>query len=292
MMKVWKHKMTSVLAGLGVCLLFATTGHGALTHHYTFDNADIVGTKGAGDVVGSSDATPTGANGGTGIATGLSGVFGEAYKFTDATGGSNITDPTQVENLLRAPAGTAPFGAAERTIAVWFFRLPNGAGVSSQNKMFGYGSANTDSNGSTSEALDFSTEAGGIRMRMSSGNVTYAGGGFDFVGADAGWHHLAVRVNSGATDYNAVDVFLDGVQLTATAGLGNLTDLMQIPDSPFGIGGVGYDAFLQNGFTGLLDDLRIYDNALTNTEIAALAVPEPASLMLLGLGGLVMLRRR
>ncbi len=288
-MKVWSMKMSSVLAGLGVCVLFATTGHAALVHHYTFDNADIVGTKGAGDVIGSADAIPTGAGGGTDITTGQAGVFGEAYAFTQvaATSG-NQTDPTLKENLLRAPAGTAPFGTAERTIAVWFQQT---ASVG-QNKMFGYGSTNTDSNGSTSEALDLSLEAGGIRMRMSSGNITYGGGSFDFLGADAGWHHLAVRVNSGATDYNSVDIFVDGVQLSVTAGSSHLNDLMQIPDSPFGMGGVGYDAFLQHGFHGLLDDLRIYDNALTNAEIAQLAVPEPASLALLGMGGVLLLRRR
>lgn len=44
---------------------------------------------------------------------------------------------------------------------------------------------------------------------------------------------------------------------------------------------------------GLIDDLRVYDGLLTQAEIQALAlVPEPASLGLLGLGGLLALRRR
>ena len=41
----------------------------------------------------------------------------------------------------------------------------------------------------------------------------------------------------------------------------------------------------------LLDDFRWYDHALTPAEVAAIAIPEPASLALLGLGGLALLGR-
>ncbi len=43
-------------------------------------------------------------------------------------------------------------------------------------------------------------------------------------------------------------------------------------------------------YNGLLDDLRIYNNALSQSEISAL-VPEPATLLLLGLGA-ALLRKR
>jgi len=38
--------------------------------------------------------------------------------------------------------------------------------------------------------------------------------------------------------------------------------------------------------------VRIYDTALTQAEIQAVMVPEPAALGLLALGGLALLRRR
>ena len=44
-------------------------------------------------------------------------------------------------------------------------------------------------------------------------------------------------------------------------------------------------------FVGQMDDFQIYRGALTKAEIDAL-VPEPATIALLGLGGLVLLRRR
>jgi hypothetical protein len=44
-------------------------------------------------------------------------------------------------------------------------------------------------------------------------------------------------------------------------------------------------------FHGKMDDFRIYDNALTDSEVMAL-VPEPTTIALLGLGGLALIRRK
>ncbi len=271
------HKL--MIVGSFSALGLAGPAGAVLTHHFTFDNADIVGTKGAADIVGSADALPTGALGGTNITTGLAGIFGQAYAFTrDGSGNDGSTgspgDASDYENLLRTPAGTAPFGSSERTIALWFNQTADDP--ASQDKIFGYGGPNTDGIGSTAEALDVSLEAGGIRIRNSSGNITY-GSGFDFDGIDSGWHHLALRVNAGASTYADIDVFLDGIQLNPVDAFDpDLGDSLSIPDSPFGIGNIGYDAFLNNGFNGLIDDLRIYDNAISNDEVAQLALPPGA----------------
>lgn len=258
--------LLSLCAGMAV--LTVTTAQAGLIHHYTFDDADIVGTKGAGDIVGSADATPIGTNGGNNIATGQPGVFGQAFQFTRDSEGTALAE---FENLLTAPAGTAPTGSAERTISLWFSQTVDTNG---QDKLFGYG---TNSGG---QALDISLEAGGIRLRHFGGNITYGGGSFDFDDVDAGFHHLAVRVNAGAATFSDVDIFLDGVQLSITATGGGGTGVaIDTVDSIFGIGTTSIvpgNAAIQ-GFTGLLDELRIYDNAISDAEIRTLAIPEPTT---------------
>ncbi|MFN3165543.1 MAG: LamG-like jellyroll fold domain-containing protein [Phycisphaeraceae bacterium] len=273
------------------CVGYALPSSAVLTHHWTFDNADVSGTGTFGDpfvvsdVVGSADATATGIDGGTNMMSGQAGVFGEAFSFMrdDVGNAGNNTlpgEPLDFETGVRtAVTGVAPAGAAERTIMLWF----NYDGGPGQNKLFGYGGNNTDSDATTGEALDVGLEADGIRLRNFNGNMLY-GEGFDFAadtdglgtpGADAGWHHLAVRVNTGATTFNDLDIFLDGVKLSAQLVNGapdaDLDDTLAITDSAFGIGNIGYDHYLLNGFNGLIDEVRIYDNALTDQEIADLA---------------------
>ena len=101
------------------------------------------------------------------------------------------------------------------------------------------------------------------------------------------WHHVA-WTNTAGDGLQAI--YIDGT-LAATGG----------GSGQFGAyGGNGVEALLvgtsrnKGSFNGDLDDVRVYDETLTGTQIAALAtvIPEPTSGILLSLASLALLRRR
>lgn len=228
--------------------------------HYTFDDADIGEFSSVGP----------------GVSTGASGAFGEAYRFS---GGA--------KNLTTIPAGIVPSGAAERTLTIWFNQARK---TGNQDKILGYGL------GLPGKAFDISLENGGITLRHFGGNITY-GSGYNFI--DSGWHYLALRVNPGAKTFANVDVFLNGQQLPVSATSGGGTGVaLDTADSAFGVGtsSISEARAMEQGFNGWLDELKIYDRALSNQALENVDwIPESATLPLLSTCfGLtwVMLRRR
>lgn len=122
---------------------------------------------------------------------------------------------------------------------------------------------------------------------------------------DDGWHHLLVTVERGTP----FSVYLDGVLQTAALQIAGGGAVQFDVDSPLmavdglRIGGDQYDnaASSSRFFHGLIDELAIWDRVLTPSEIAflynngmgnAIAIPEPMSLMLMGMSGVLLVRRR
>lgn len=218
---------------------------------YGFESSGIAGTtltdysgKGHDGTIVPSASAPL---------TAEPGLPGESFRFT---GGD---DP---DGVVRIAPGIIPSGNAARTIALRFNQAVGGG----QGKLFGYG---TNSSG---RAIDLGIEGGGLRIRHWGGNITY-GSGLDFTGADAGWHHLALRVNDGATTFADVDVFLDGVQLAPQAGGATAVTLDTAP-SAFAIGSSATPASAF-GFDGWIDDFRAFGEALTDAEVLKIAEPPP-----------------
>ena len=99
------------------------------------------------------------------------------------------------------------------------------------------------------------------------------------------WHHHAV-VKTGTS----VQYYRDGV---AVGGPGTLNESLADSDPMrFFIGGETNQTSVNEFFNGAVDDVRIYDIALSASEISALVVPEPSSLLLGILGFGMALRRR
>lgn len=83
----------------------------------------------------------------------------------------------------------------------------------------------------------------------------------DFVITDGLWHHVGIVV----TDRGVRSLYVDGMRVTAdTKGV----------ELPFSNGGIyiGADKNLDAGtfFSGLIDDVRIYNQALTQEQIAVI----------------------
>ena len=88
--------------------------------------------------------------------------------------------------------------------------------------------------------------------------------------ADGDWHHVLAVVPEGRATTHGTMLFVDGNLESAASGLSELDELVDTdPGSPLVIGASGHAA--SYGFLGAIDEVRIYDHALSETEIASLA---------------------
>ncbi len=101
---------------------------------------------------------------------------------------------------------------------------------------------------------------------------------------DGEWTHIAATYNGGT---GQAVVYVNGVQDGASTINTTLVSSLRAA-----IGG-RYSTYSVADFiyTGYVDDLQVYDNALSSTEIAQI-VPEPATICMLGLGALGLIRRK
>lgn len=90
-------------------------------------------------------------------------------------------------------------------------------------------------------------------------------------------------------DNNYIATYVNGILRGSYTGPGGDVPVFNPATiTSWGFGSADWGASLPGGW---YKDFRIYDNALTAAEVAAL-VPEPATIALLGLGGLALIRKR
>lgn len=260
-----------------VMAMLTGTAQAALVGHWTLD--DALGSLIAVDSSGQGHDGAVGA----GVTLGQLGVAGTAGDFN---GGAGINANMGIDWVT---------GDEARTITSWFNADTFGG---NQRGIFGNGAQTGNFT-----RFDINTEnvSGNesIMFRYQGGNIAWSGNA-ELGGLNTGeLYHLAVVVPDNAT-FDDVDVYINGVLLTADGGnfANSGTSLNTTGNMIIGDTGGNFD--------GLIDDVQYYNEALSGADIVrlfenpgvALAdigdVPEPATatLALLGLGGLVMRRRR
>ena len=208
-----------------------------LLAHWTFDSVDGAtvndssGMKNNGTLVNSPALVP--------------GKIGQAASFNG------------VDQFLRAPAGLFH---AHRTlsIALWFNTTMKGAICGCETRDF------PETFQESYVAVAYIGVDGRNRGKFWNGNQSVQEGP---VVTDGKWHHLAICV--GAAEHR---MYIDGTVTAVYPGevfplnmLGNQFALA------FTRGWAGSDATEWSFFKGLLDDIRLYDRALTESEVQALA---------------------
>ena len=260
-------KMTCMLAA-GSALLVSASASASLIAHYALD--EVSGTT-AADSAGSNDGTIVGAAADLTV----SGILGTGF---GTPGPANY-----VEVADNATAGLYA-GNAARSISLWY----SADTVLTQGRLIGSGSGAAAQFDITLETASNSNGVS-IGLRYGNGNMFWSGGGIDL--DDGELHHVAVTYDgTNLVADSSLRVYIDGVLQTRDGGNNNNSGQALVTGDGFWIAS---ETTHIRGFNGVIDEVRVYDHALSQSEVTDLAsVPEPGSFALLGLGGLLIVRRR
>ena len=276
-------RTSCLLCSLILLLGLVSTGSADLVAHWPMNEGS---GNTAADVVGGHDGT---LKGGVAWAGEGSPMNGNALSFDGAQSGQHETDPG---NVNWVDAGTFDVtGGTGLTLAAWI-----------KPESFGIGDARVINKGTSWSSADIwwmlSTIGDGTALRMrlktddggpDAGTTTLASeNGFLEAGQ---WQHVA-----GTYDGSMMRLWVwkpgDALhgEIVSTAKTGTIAVDPTVTVA-IGNNGPGLPGGLSKTFHGAIDDVRIYNTALSQEEIAAL-IPEPVTIALLGLGGLALLRRR
>lgn len=222
----------------------------SLTHHYTFNGGD------ATDLAGNADGS---------LHNGATVVDGKV--FLQNTGVSSGQSDT-VQHV-QFPAGLLP-EAGSATVEVWYASANSPAWA----RVFDFGSqfaGQGDSFVYLSHHGGANDTQAAYRRSASAANVVSTDR------SDDGYQHMAAVVIDG--NARTLTLYLDGVE-QATTSLGRGGDIGLIDDTLNYLGRSLFDN--DPGFTGLIDELRVYDTALTAGEIAGHAAAGAEAVVIAG----------
>jgi len=270
---------TIVIAMLAIGLLAATAEAG-LIGHWKLDETG--GTTAVDSSANGNDATVN-----TGTISAVGGVDG------------NASDSSDNQWLSVGDVSTFDTTFAEFSVSVWAKPANNAPGVTHfAGKLGNTGDRGwllryRDNDNDGNYELDWAAfdDAAGTNSVVLSHELSGTLSTSEFT------HIVGVFKNDpdGAGDDGIVELYIDGTNVGSLSH--SLTQFNGANSEALELGNRG-DSQTSNDWIGALDDIQIYDQALTSDQVKFLndnpgsLIPEPASLALLGLAGAVMLSGR
>ncbi|MBU6204586.1 MAG: fibronectin type III domain-containing protein [Bacteroidetes bacterium] len=148
-----------------------------------------------------------------------------------------------------------PFGNSERTISLWFQNsMPYPGG---NRQLFSYG----DNNSGGRFGLYLDGAFIGVEHVNGARRCTYT--------PDGNWHNITVTYPSSGMGTNDILLYFDGL-LQSSSNLNPVSSLNTANSDIHWIGTLGFSPGWLYAFSGKIDDIAIYNRALTQQEITAL----------------------
>ncbi|MCA9267111.1 MAG: LamG domain-containing protein [Planctomycetales bacterium] len=148
------------------------------------------------------------------------------------------------------PTGFLPTSSNPRTYSLWF---DADSGPTNGQAAFSYG------NNATGQRINISADSDEVAIAVNGHN--YGLNGL----ALSGWNQLAITLPSGTTSSGGFQFYLNGAPLT---GLTNIAGSPQTVNTQNSAGAIGSNVFGGAAFSGSLDEVAVYNGALTANEIA------------------------
>ena len=238
-----------MLTGVIISLSLANTASASAIPKPS-NNLGLVGYWSMNDAAGSK-ATDQSGQGNTGTLTNFA-LSGSTSNWVTGKVGSGLNfDGTNDRINVGLPSSLNFSGTM--TVSAWV-KDNNATGV---HAIF----TNYNGSGNMQYAFEFNRTADKLSWwnsttaqdALSTGTIT-----------DTNWHHV-VAVRSGSTGNWTITFYIDGVDAGATTGITNNPGTY---DGAVGVGALAsYDA---NYWNGSLDDVRVYNRALSSTEVTTL----------------------
>ncbi|AQQ70486.1 hypothetical protein SMSP2_00838 [Limihaloglobus sulfuriphilus] len=237
-----------------------------------------------------------------------------AYWAMDETAGATeAVDSIGIANAIAAASGDNPVaGAAGMFGNAWSFsgsddnRLhidpPNQAAFTTLGYSgFSYSGWVNSTDGATDTIFSISDAAAGSEeaaLRIVSNQLNFLGrhntnDNVDITSQQTlnlgQWYHVAV-----ASDLSGTVLYLDGNEV-ASSPYG--VDIATFTTNDNNVS-VNFGANNDNGtglqweYAGLIDEFRVYDHKLSVSEVESLAVPEPTTMSLIGIGAILLIRKK